>query len=400
VGIKAFFAVIIMLQRYWKILAYLPHRGFFMGNMGFIVLFLVACQSAPKVNLSTSKLSPSRNKSQLILNNATLEQSNIQGQTLWRIQVKSAVYTPDNQKANLTQVRGNLFQEGQLVLQVSADNGEVFRNGEDITLKNNVIAIDPRNQASLRSNAVEWHPRQSLLKISQPLKGSHRQLTVVAQQGQYNPKIQQLDLFGKIEAISPDRYLQLKTEHLFWNLPQHTIKADQPLQITRFQDKVITDQLDAQRAEVNLEQKIAMASGQIAFKSLKPPLQAVAEALEWDYQNRKIQSDKPVKLIQYGNGLTITANRSQVDLNSRIANLSEGVQGINERKPSKLYAQNLIWNLDSQTVDAQGNVIYQQSQPKFNVTGEKANGVLKSNNIIVHGNPHDRVVTEIFPKTP
>ncbi len=371
-----------------------------MGNMGFIVLFLVACQSAPKVNLSTSKLSPSRNKSQLILNNATLEQSNIQGQTLWRIQVKSAVYTPDNQKANLTQVRGNLFQEGQLVLQVSADNGEVFRNGEDITLKNNVIAIDPRNQASLRSNAVEWHPRQSLLKISQPLKGSHRQLTVVAQQGQYNPKIQQLDLFGKIEAISPDRYLQLKTEHLFWNLPQHTIKADQPLQITRFQDKVITDQLDAQRAEVNLEQKIAMASGQIAFKSLKPPLQAVAEALEWDYQNRKIQSDKPVKLIQYGNGLTITANRSQVDLNSRIANLSEGVQGINERKPSKLYAQNLIWNLDSQTVDAQGNVIYQQSQPKFNVTGEKANGVLKSNNIIVHGNPHDRVVTEIFPKTP
>lgn len=368
--------------------------------MGLLLLFLVACQSDSPSNSSPQKPSPPRENSQLILNHATLEQSDIKGQTLWKIQVKSAVYTPDKQKANLTQVRGNLYQDGQLVLQVSANKGEIVRNGEDVILKDNVVAVDPRNKASLRSNAVEWHPKQSLLAISQPLKGSHRQLTVEAQQGQYNPKLQQLNLLGQIKAIAPDRHLQLKAEHLLWDLLAHKVIADRPVQITRFQDKTITDQLDAQSVEVDLQQKIAIARGKIDFKSIEPPLQAIAEVLSWDYQNRQIQSDQPVKLIHYRDQLTVIANRSRVDLISQIAHLSQGIQGINDRKPARLYAQNLTWNLKNQQIEAQGNIIYQQSQPQFNVTGDQATGILKTNNITVTGNPRDRVVTEIYPKNP
>lgn len=375
-------------------------RGWRLGSLGVILGLLTACPSAPTVNPSPKNVSPPRENSQLMLNNATLEQANIKGQTLWKIQVKSAVYTPDKQKANLAQVRGNLFQDGKLVLQVSADNGEIVRNGENIVLKNNVLAIDPRNKTSLRSNAVEWRPKESLLELSQPLKGDHPKLTVEAQRGQYNPKLQQMDLFEKVQAVVPDRRLQLKTDHLSWNLFQHKLLSDRPTQITRFQDKTITDQVDAQAVEVDLQQKIAIATGQIAFKSLSPPLQAIAEVLRWDYQNRQIQSDKPVKLIQYHDQITVTANRSRIDLITNIAYLSEGVRGVSDRKPAQLYTQNLIWNLDSQQIEAQGNVIYQQSQPQFNVTGDQATGILSTNNITVTGNPRDRVVTEIFPKNP
>jgi hypothetical protein len=44
-------------------------------------------------------------------------------------------------------------------------------------------------------------------------------------------------------------------------------------------------------------------------------------------------------------------------------------------------------------------VIYQQSKsPKFNLTGERAIGILQNNSVIVTSDKKDRVVTEIYPE--
>jgi lipopolysaccharide export system protein LptA len=52
-----------------------------------------------------------------------------------------------------------------------------------------------------------------------------------------------------------------------------------------------------------------------------------------------------------------------------------------------------------QTLEALGNVIYQQSKsPKFNLTGERAIGILQNNSVIVTSDKKDRVVTEIYPE--
>lgn len=367
---------------------------------GIAFLILTACQSQQSTTENPEATRPPREESQLILNNATLEQANIKGEILWKIQVESAVYTPDKRKANLTKVRGNLLENGKVVLQVSADRGEISGNGENILLRNNVVAVDPRNRASLHSDGVEWRPQQSLLSITQPLKAKHKELDVTAQQAHYNTKEQQLILKGNITAIAPDPQLKLEAEALRWELPKKKVFSDRPLKVARYKDKNVTDELDAQTIAIDLAQKIATTENPVNYKSIEPPVQARSEVLRWDYKNRILYSAKPIQLVQYRDRMEILGNQGTVNFGSRMAVLENGTQGRSERKSATLYAQTLNWNMDSQYVEAKGNVIYQQNDPKFNLTGERAHGVLDSDSVTVEGNHQDRVVTEIFPRNP
>jgi lipopolysaccharide export system protein LptA len=79
--------------------------------------------------------------------------------------------------------------------------------------------------------------------------------------------------------------------------------------------------------------------------------------------------------------------------------LTGGTQGMSQRNQATLFANNLTWNMADQTLEALGNVIYQQSKsPKFNLTGERAIGILQNNSVIVTSDKKDRVVTEIYPE--
>jgi LPS export ABC transporter protein LptC len=138
-----------------------------------------------------------RDETSLSLENATLEQSNADGELLWKIQVDEAEYSPDRKKAALTAVKGNIFQDGKVVLQVKADKGEIQRDGAEIFLKDNVVAVDPRNKAVIRSGEVEWQPQESLLIVRKNLRGSHPQLEASANEGKYNTREQKLELTGK-----------------------------------------------------------------------------------------------------------------------------------------------------------------------------------------------------------
>ncbi|MGL5034702.1 MAG: LPS export ABC transporter periplasmic protein LptC, partial [Microcystaceae cyanobacterium] len=70
-----------------------------------------------------------------------------------------------------------------------------------------------------------------------------------------------------------------------------------------------------------------------------------------------------------------------------------------DRQQSRLFADQLTWNMQAQTLEALGNIIYeQQKEPKFNLTGDRAVGSLVQNNVIITSDRPERVVTEIYPK--
>lgn len=366
----------------------------------FLLSFVAACQgnNQSQSDPDNQNQESAKAESQLILNNATLEQSNAKGEILWKIQVDEAAYSPDRKKAQLTAVKGNIFQDGKIVLRVKADRGEIYRDGQEIFLKKNIVAVDPRNNAVMRSDEVEWRPQESVLMVRQNLRGSHPQLEVSAKEGKYFASKQQMELTGNIIATSKEPRLQLKTEHLLWEVPQQKIIGDRLLKMVRFQDKTITDNLVANRAEVHLNTKQVMVQENIEFKSIKPPVQVATNEIVWKYQVRQVTSSKPVKLIHYEQGVTVTGNQAEVDLAQNIAHLRGGVQGSSSPNEGKLYANDLTWNLDTQIIEALGNVIYEQTKPDFNLTGEKAVGTIHDNKIVVSGNSQDRVVTEIFPE--
>jgi LPS export ABC transporter protein LptC len=367
--------------------------------VGLILCFsVVACQGEPEGDSSQNDYPPREIEQGLVLHNATLEQSNAEGKTLWKLSTEKVVYSQDQKTAKLENINGNLFREGQLILQVRAKKGEIKKDGREIYLQEDILVKDPRNQAELRGHEVEWRPQEDILIVRQNISGNHAKLTASAQEGKYYLKEQRLELTGKIIAISKEPPLQMKTEHLYWNIPQQKIIGDHPLEMIRYQAKIITDKLSTDRAEVDLKTNTATINGNIEYKSLEPPLQVASDLIAWQYKERILQANQPIKLIQTEDNMNLTANQAKVYLAQKMAYLSRGVYGQAAKDEVQIYADDLVWNIDKQEVEANGNVYYQQINPEFNLRGLKAVGKLKEKNVIVSGDYKTKVVTEIYPQ--
>ncbi|MGK7932590.1 MAG: LPS export ABC transporter periplasmic protein LptC [Microcystaceae cyanobacterium] len=372
------------------------------GMVSLTLLSLIACQSSPSPDAQTPTPTPSPDlDSRLSLSNATLEQSDIKGEMLWKIQVETANYSADQQTAYLTNVKGNIFQDGKIVLKISANKGQINRNGENFVLKENIVAVDPRNQAVLRSEEVEWQPATGQLIVKQPLKGNDPNVDVEAKRAQYSAREQQLTLSGQIIATSRNPKLQLKTEHLLWQIPQKKIIGNKPLELTRYNQNIITDKVKAAQGIVQLDHHLVTLKNEIEYNSLEPPVQMAASIIRWQYKDRIVSTDKPIKLRHTPDDVTLTANQAVANLNAKVIHLHHGVRGNSPKDGGKLYSENLVYDLSNQAIAAVGNVVYEQDKPPFNLTGTQAHGLIQGEtitNLVVMGDPQDRVVTEIFPE--
>ncbi|MCP2729112.1 LPS export ABC transporter periplasmic protein LptC [Limnofasciculus baicalensis] len=369
----------------------------------FIVYFLTlallsACQSSTRTEKKIQKdTAATEIEGSLVFNNVTLNQADEKGSPLWQVKAKKATYIKDKKIANIEQPTGDLFQDGKLVLRVSADSGEVHEDGEKVLLKGHIIATDTRNGAVLNGDELEWFPKQDLLWVRNNLKGSHPQLQATGNEGRYFTRQEQLELQGKVAAIAKDPDLQMKTEHLIWQIKDKKLIGDKRMQMERYKDKIVTDRVESDLSEYNLTTKIAILKQNIQLTSIDPPLLIASNSAIWDVKGQTVLSDQPVKIIHQKEQVVITGNQGRVDLVRRVANLTGGVQGVGSRNQSQLYATQMRWDIPTQNIDASGNVIYKQLNPPLNVTGATAKGKLQDQSIVVNSGAGSRVVTEIIP---
>ena len=75
-----------------------------------------------------------------------------------------------------------MFQDGKAVYQITAKEGEIEQNGEQLFLKGNIVATYPRNNLVLRGNELEWLPKKDLLIVRNKITGTHPQVQAVAQE--------------------------------------------------------------------------------------------------------------------------------------------------------------------------------------------------------------------------
>ncbi|MBE9043846.1 LPS export ABC transporter periplasmic protein LptC [Pleurocapsales cyanobacterium LEGE 10410] len=356
-----------------------------------LIVSIFGCQAPPAVTDDVSQ--ESRLDTQLVLNNAVLEQSNQQEDTVWKIKADSISYSQDKQTANLNKVVGNLWQNGVIILKVSAKTGKIQDNGNIILLNEEIIARDPRNGSVINSNAVEWRPQENLLLIKENLNGIHQDLEVTAAGGKYFTDLETLEIEGDVVATISDPALQLTSDRLLWDIAQNKLKSPGTVEIVRYEGERITDKLVADRAEVNLTENLAILNQNVELITLEPKLQAATDSFFWNYQQRVGSSDRPIQILDRDRQISLTGNQGEINLPQQIAKLQNGVRGINRQKGSELYARQLTWNIDTEQVEAMGNVIYEQSDPQARLTGEKAVGTLGDNNIVVTSNGKKQQVT-------
>lgn len=335
----------------------------------------------------------------LVFKNVTLDQADEKGRPLWKVKAKQAIYTKDKKTAQIEKPTGDLFQDGNIVLQVAADTGEVqIRDtGNKIFLKGQITATDIRNKAVFRGDQLEWSPKEDLLIVRNNLKGNHPQLQATAKEARYFTRTQQVELLGQVTALAKDPDFQMKTERLLWQIKAQQANSDKRTQIERYKVRTVTDRVEADQSQVNLKTKIATLQQNVQLTSIEPAVLMSTNSAIWNINARTVVSDQPVKIVQQLENLLITANQGQIDLDKKIANLTGGVQGINNKNQANLYANQMTWDIPTQRIQATGNVIYKQVNPLFNVSGPTAVGRLQDQSIVVNSEPGKRVVTEIIP---
>ncbi|NJL89401.1 MAG: LPS export ABC transporter periplasmic protein LptC [Coleofasciculaceae cyanobacterium SM2_1_6] len=368
----------------------------------------------------------------------TLEKFDDNGQPLWKVNAKNVVYSQDNKIANVLKPKGNLFQSGRVVLQVEADRGQIFDDGRRVLLDGNIVAIDPRNQAVLKGNKVEWNPENSILIIQDNLRGNNAQLQASARIGRYYTKEQRMELQGQVVATVKAPPLRIQTRYLQWFIAQEKVTGDRTLRVAHYEKsdqplspapspspnaasnsvpnqsaiesaelpdlpptpQKLIQQVEAEEVEYNLKTKIAIFKENVQLNSIEPPAQAVSNNVVWNVEEEIITSPETIKIVQAKDQITVTGNQGILNLKTKMANLTGGVQATSDRQKSVIFANQMQWNLDSQDLQATGNVIYQQENPILKVVGSEASGKLNTENIVVTGtqNPGGQVVTEIIPE--
>jgi len=347
-------------------------------------------ESAPKVFKRTSE--------GLSLNKATLEQSNNQGQPLWKIEVKKANYSLDHKKVIVKDIKGNFFQDGRRVLEIAAKDGEVYKNGEEIYIRNSVVAVDPRNNIRIDADEMKWQPKADLLTITKRFNAIHLGFQVSADQAIYRSRHQELELTGNILAFSKKPDIELKTEHLKWLISQHKMIGDKPLEFIRYQGTSITDQLNSKQMEIDTTNNTILSKDTLNFKSTHPTTQITGNNFLWNYRERHFQSQQTAQLYDYSQQVTFTANGTDYDQNKGLAHFKGGVHGLSSRNQTQIYSQQAIWYIKNKKVDATGNIIYKQNNPKMQLTGDRAVGTLQTNQIVVTSQNGNKVVTQIYIK--
>ena len=364
-----------------------------------VVVAVRTCQSSGDTLESLqNQESGDQSNPELTLKDVTLEQPDDNGDLLWRVKAEEATYSPDRRLASLKSPEGELFQDGKLLYEVKADQGEIRENGESIFLQGNIVAVSPDNQITLRGNSLEWTPEADLLLVRDNISGDHPQLKAAAQEARLFNRAQRLELLrGVVATTQQEPWIGFESETLIWLLDKEKLETDTPLQVEQYvaeDDSSVTARLVGQQGDFDLTEQRATLRQQVQLNALEIPLQTNSDVAVWDTINSTVAIDTPVQIQYPSRKITANANQARLNLNTEILVLNGNVRSVDQERQSLLVADQLTWNIQTQDVEGQGNVSYKQQDPAATVNGDRAVGNLDDETILVTGR---NVVTEIVP---
>ncbi|MBW4560585.1 MAG: LPS export ABC transporter periplasmic protein LptC [Mojavia pulchra JT2-VF2] len=373
---------------------------FYLPVTFLLFIGLVSCQGkSPTGNQpNASGASGQNTDSNLTFFGVAFEQFDEVGRPIWKVNAKEAKYTKEKQIGQAESPYGELYQDGKVVYQIKAERADIEQDGKQLFLKGKILATDPRNGIVLRGNELEWRPQEDLLIVRNQINGTHKQLQAVAQEARVKTREQRMEFSGGVVANSADPQLQMRTEHLIWQIKEEKLIGDRPVQIDRYKNNQITDRGRGNTVEVNLKTKIATVTKNAQLELLNPPMQITSNSMIWNMNAETVTTKSPVRVFHSAENVTVTANQGEMKIPQKTVFLTGNVNAVGQRRQT-LKSRTLTWYLDNKLLEAQGNVVYNQADPPLTFRGETAVGNLQTENIVVKGgSPGDRVVTEIIPQ--
>jgi LPS export ABC transporter protein LptC len=377
-------------------------------------------------------------ENQLSIDNFSLEQSNAQGKLWWKMKAKKASYTIDRKVAQVKDLAGELYQDGQVIMKLTAQTADVIQDGEKVTLRGDVTTTETRNQLVVVSQELEWQPNQDLLTISKGVRATHPKAQMTGDRGNYMSRQQRLELFDKIIAVAPAENIRLQTSYLLWNVDTANISGDKPVRIDRFKDGKQTEQVNADSISYNIDKQVAKLGGaskvkfnsiaygvsgaieqtmkveansatweiqpnivalqdKIRFDGTKPVLRVTSNTARWYIKQQLITASNALEIFDPAEQATFIANSGSLDLAKNTAVLNGNARGSSTRNQAKIQAEKITWDITTQQITGKGQIRYQQTDPVLKVNGAEALGKLQDQSVVITGNGKDFVETQIIP---
>jgi LPS export ABC transporter protein LptC len=361
-----------------------------------LILLLFGCeqrtQTAEEDDRDTS--SPTQQvQRDLTFSDVILEQSDKQGQLFWRVKSNQATYSKDRKTAQVENPIGQLFQGGKPVYDITAKTGEIQQDGAKLLLKGEIVAKAPTDNLVLRGNELEWQPNQDLLIVRDRLTGEHPQMRSVAREARVRSRTGIVEFFGGVQLTATESNVQMQTERLTWQFRAQQVIGDRPLKFERYQNKQVIDRGTAGRGEYNLKTNIATLKQNAQISLQEPPLEINGNSLNWNINTKTVIADQPVRVVQRQQQVTVTADRARLETEKQVAYMNGNVKGVGQKQQT-VASDTLTWYIQTQQMEATGNVVYQQFEPPATLKGQKAVGKLDAQNFVVSGG---RVSTQFVP---
>ncbi|VXD13597.1 conserved hypothetical protein [Planktothrix serta PCC 8927] len=369
----------------------------------WVVILVGISACTPKNIQQTSTDSKSKTSEEidrtLTLDDVILEQADEQGKLLWKIKAKQVSYSKDQKMATVKDPVGELYDQGKLLYKIKADQGEFEQKSKRIFLRNNIVATDPKTGLVLKGKELEWIVQQNIIAVRNGVTGDHVQLQAVAKEVQVFYRQKRVEFWDKATVSSKNPVIKIQSDHIVWLWEQQLLSSNLKTQIERYQNQTITDRGIAETGELNLKTQTATLRKNAQIALSEPPLQISSHELQWNYEKRTISSPQFITIIEREQQITLTANQGWGDLKDNIFYLTGNVVGIGAKRQAQLNANLVSWFVPQQSFSAEGNVVYRQIDPPFNLRGEKAVGKFENDTIVVSGgNTGTPVVTEIIPE--
>ena len=332
----------------------------------------------------------------LSFNNITLEQSDDEGELIWRMIADRAVYSQDRRVATIENPSGEFFQDDEPTLKIQAEQGEVLNDGERIFLSGNVVATDVESGAVVRGDELEWRTGDELIIVRNNVIGTHPDFTIAANQSRVSIAEQRIEVSGDVAAISSDEDLQIQGAEIVWLLEEDLLVSDRPIEIQQRDDDDVTGRAKGDRAEFNLATETALLEDNALVVLQDPAIRVNGDSLEWNLADNSVVSSEPLRVLHREERVTLAANQGNGDLDTQIFYMTGDVVVIAQRNRARLNSNQLTWMIPTQEIVAEGDVVYRQIDPVFDLRGPRAEGKLENETIVVSGG---RVVTEFIPET-
>jgi LPS export ABC transporter protein LptC len=339
------------------------------------------------------------------LSQVVLTQTDTKGQPLWKLTARGVTYSENRQVARAKALKGQLYSAKQPTFDIAAETATIRQSNQQIRLQGKIQVVDRQRKTLFSSREALWDPKSGQLMVEDGLTVSHPQVQIWAQTLRASERGKTVQVKGNVvietrPEQSDGARLRMKTNQALWQLDQEWIQAGM-VTTNGDQPTIAVERLGSGKNQVSAVAGMVQADLKRRTVVMRSPVQVqgdgltlTSKTLTWDTKAQRIFTQELLKIQDPRRQVSLLANQGAWEPQRGLVELQGEVSMKGLRERAQLNTDRLLWNTQTQRIEANGNVNYVQASPAFTLRGPKAVGRLAEQAIRISGG---NVVTEIVP---